>query len=79
VRKYQTETQYQDDDTSDPGVIPGGVRDRAMAAVMMRGPTPEDKKKTAASIAYWKSVREKAGGSNSERESCKLSHLVHQM
>ena len=59
MSKQQINHEYQDDDTSDPGVIPRGARDRAMAAVMMRGPTPEDKAKTAASIKYWAEVRKK--------------------
>jgi len=35
-----------DRDTADPGIIPGGIRDRAMHAVLRRGPKGEDKEKT---------------------------------
>jgi hypothetical protein len=40
-------------DTSDPGIIPDGIRDRANRAARMRGPQAEDKAKTRASKAYW--------------------------
>jgi hypothetical protein len=42
-----------DDDTRDSGIIPGGIRDRVMRAMMQRGPRPEDPKKTQASRDYW--------------------------
>jgi hypothetical protein len=35
------------------GIIPGGIRDRAMRAVEARGPQPEDPAKTKASQEYW--------------------------
>jgi hypothetical protein len=43
----------------DPGIIPGGIRDRAMRAAMQRGPQPEDKEKTLASREFWVALKEK--------------------
>jgi hypothetical protein len=43
----------------DPGIIPGGIRDRAMRAAMKRGPQPEDKEKTLASQKFWAAFRGK--------------------
>ena len=37
----------------DPGIKPGGIRDRALRAVWARGPVPEDPAKTKASQEYW--------------------------
>ena len=44
---------------SDPGIVPGGIRDRAMRAVMERGPQPEDKEKMLASQKFWAAFRGK--------------------
>jgi hypothetical protein len=41
----------------DPGIIPGGIRDRAMRALRERGPRPEDPERTRQSQAYWAPVR----------------------
>jgi hypothetical protein len=43
----------REDAPPDPGIIPGGIRDRAMRAAMARGPQPEDKRKTQASQKFW--------------------------
>jgi hypothetical protein len=37
----------------------GGIRDRAMGAVLQRGPQAEDKQKTGASRQFWKAFRER--------------------
>ena len=42
----------------DPGIVRDGVRDRALRAVLSRGPTQEDEAKTRASAAYWRKVRD---------------------
>jgi hypothetical protein len=42
----------------DFGPVPGGIRDRAMRAVIMRGPVPEDAERTRASQAFWRAFRE---------------------
>ena len=47
-------------DTEAPPMIPGGIRERAMQAVMERGPTDEDHRKTERSKRYWAGVREAA-------------------
>jgi hypothetical protein len=44
----------------DPGIIPGGIRDRALRAVMKRGPQPEDKNKTLASRKFWAAFKRRA-------------------
>jgi hypothetical protein len=41
----------------DPGFIPGGIRDRALGAVLARGPVPEGKEKTKASQDLWRAFR----------------------
>jgi hypothetical protein len=41
----------------DPGIMPGGVRDRALQAVLARGQQPEDKEKTRRSREYWAKYR----------------------
>src|SRR5262245_51638045 len=38
----------------DPGIIPGGIRDRAMRAVLERGPIAEDPERTKASQEFWR-------------------------
>jgi hypothetical protein len=48
----------REDAPPDPGIKPGGIRDRAVAAVMQRGPSPEDKEKTRASQEFWKAFKE---------------------
>ena len=40
-------------ETADPGIAVGGVRDRALRAVLKRGPRAEDNEKTRASQEYW--------------------------
>lgn len=40
--------------TDDPGIRPGGIRDRALRIVEARGPRPEIPAATRASQAYWK-------------------------
>ena len=40
-------------ETADPGIAVGGVRDRALGAVLKRGPRAEDNEKTRASQEYW--------------------------
>jgi hypothetical protein len=40
-----------------PGTVPGGVRDRALQAVLKRGPQPDDKKKTRRSQEHWAKYR----------------------
>jgi len=42
----------------DPAIRPGDIRDRAMRAVLARGPVPEDPEKTRASQEYWRQFRE---------------------
>ena len=42
-----------DRDTDDPGIIPGGIRDRAMRAVLRRGSQIEDRERMRASQQYW--------------------------
>jgi len=42
-----------------PGMIPGGIRDRALRAVLTRGLVPEDPEKTKASQEFWRAFREK--------------------
>ena len=42
-----------------PGMIPGGIRDRALRAVLARGLVPEDLEKTKASQEFWRAFREK--------------------
>jgi hypothetical protein len=37
----------------DPGIKPGGIRDRAMQAVLARGPRLEDEERTRASQEHW--------------------------
>jgi hypothetical protein len=46
-----------DRETTDPGIIPGGIRDRAMRSVLRRGPRAEDKEKTRASKEYWTTLK----------------------
>lgn len=41
----------------DPGIKPGGIRDRVMQAVLKRGPQPEDKQKIRRSQEYWAKFR----------------------
>jgi hypothetical protein len=41
----------------DPGIKPGGIRDRAMRAQRERGPMPEDPEKTRQSQEYWAKFR----------------------
>ena len=41
----------------DPGIMPGGIRDRALQAVLAPGPQPEDKEKTRRSQEYWAKYR----------------------
>ena len=43
--------------TPDPGINPGGIRERALEAVRERGPQRENKEKTKASQAYWAKYR----------------------
>jgi hypothetical protein len=40
-------------------MIPGGIRDRALRAVLARGFVPEDLEKTKASQEFWRAFREK--------------------
>jgi hypothetical protein len=40
-------------------MIPGGIRDRALRAVLARGLVPEDLEKTKASQEFWRAFREK--------------------
>jgi hypothetical protein len=40
----------------DPGIKPGGIRDRALRALHERGPRPEDPERTRRSQAYWARV-----------------------
>ena len=42
-----------------PVMIPGGIRDRALRAVLARGLVPEDLEKTKASQEFWRAFREK--------------------
>jgi hypothetical protein len=42
--------------TDDPGIRPGGIRDRALRIVEARGPRPEDPAATRASQEYWRRV-----------------------
>jgi hypothetical protein len=42
---------------TDPGIRPGGIRDRALRAVLARGRSYEDPAKTRASQEYWAKVR----------------------
>lgn len=42
-----------------PPLKPGGIAERALAAVMRRGPVPEDKEKTRRSQEYWAEFRRK--------------------
>jgi sRNA-binding protein len=44
----------------DPGMVAGGIRDRALRAVLQRGPQAEDQQKTEASRRFWKAFRERA-------------------
>jgi hypothetical protein len=48
--------RHRGDDTADPGIIPGGIRDRALRAVQRRGPQAEDKERTRAAVRYWASI-----------------------
>jgi hypothetical protein len=41
----------------DPGIIPGGIRDRALRTLHDRAGRPEDLEKTRASQAYWANLR----------------------
>ena len=41
----------------DPGIMPGGIRDRALQTVLARGQQPEDKEKTRRSQEYWAKYR----------------------
>lgn len=44
----------------DPSIIrPGGIRDRALRAVIARGRQYEDAERTKASRDYWRSLTEK--------------------
>jgi hypothetical protein len=43
----------------DPGIVPGGIRDRAMRAAMKRGPQPEDREKTLASQKFWAAFKKR--------------------
>jgi hypothetical protein len=47
---------------ADPGIIPGGIRDRALRALAERGPRAEDPERTRRSQAYWARVRPRARG-----------------
>jgi len=38
----------------DPGIIPGGIGDRAMRAVLERGPIAEDPERTKPSQEFWR-------------------------
>jgi hypothetical protein len=56
------EERYQEDirmksALPDPGIMPGGIRDRASQAVLARGQQPEDKEKTRRSKEYWAKYR----------------------
>jgi sRNA-binding protein len=42
----------------DPGIVAGGIRDRARRAVLQRGPQTEDKQKTEVSRQFWKAFGE---------------------
>jgi hypothetical protein len=53
----------------DPGIRPGGIRDRAMRALRERGPRPEDPEKTRASQAYWARVRREREAAGEARRS----------
>jgi hypothetical protein len=44
----------------DPGIKPGGIRERALRVLEKRGPLFEDKEKTAASQAYWAAFKRAA-------------------
>ena len=52
-RKVVTESTRRHDQLRDPGIVPGGIRDRAMQIVIKRGPQTEDEEKTRASREYW--------------------------
>jgi hypothetical protein len=39
------------------GIKPGGIRDRALCAVLRRGPKGEDEEKTRASQEYWAALK----------------------
>lgn len=55
-----------------PGIKPDGIRDRALRALGKRGPRVEDRRKTAASKAYWTSFK-KERPANKLREGKKQS------
>src|SRR5262249_1346027 len=57
----------------DPGIIPGGIRDRAMRALLARGPVPADKEKTRASQEFWRAFRER------QREEYRLRDLIEHL
>jgi hypothetical protein len=59
-----------DRDTTDPGIVPGGIRDRAMSAVLRRGPKDEEEEKTRASQEYWAALK---GQRKTERANLKRS------
>ena len=46
-----------DRETTDSGIIPCGIRDRAMRAVLRHGPKAEDKERTRASKEYWTTLK----------------------
>jgi hypothetical protein len=52
--------RWRCDEAPDPGVVPGGIRDRAMRVARARGPQVEDQEKTRASKDHWKAVKERA-------------------
>jgi hypothetical protein len=54
-------------DDTDDGIVPGSIRDRAMRAVLSRGPQGEDKERTRASKAYWTALKR-------QRETERASH-----
>jgi hypothetical protein len=50
-----------DRETTDSGIIPCGIRDRAMRAVLRHGPKAEDKERTRASKEYWTTLKRQRG------------------
>jgi hypothetical protein len=62
----------------DPGIIPGGIRDRAMRAVLRHGPRAEraeqaeDENKTRASVKFEDGVSKKTEADVVEAEEAKV-------
>ena len=59
LKRKPRRRECREDAPPDPGIIPGGIRDRAMRAVMERGPRPEDKRKTRTSQKFWAALKER--------------------